>query len=95
MAAREQADENGGWTAQRAVKTARTHQGQTRKDLAEALAAETGKLWTAGMVTQLERRQKHLTIEILIAIAKIQRLPLDFYAYGRGGLGGAVEDIPG
>ncbi|MDF1596931.1 MAG: helix-turn-helix transcriptional regulator [Acidimicrobiia bacterium] len=70
------------WTPQRGVKTGRLWMHHSQEDLARALQNTTGDRWTRGMIQALESGRKHLTIEIAMAISDIQRLSLDFYAYG-------------
>jgi transcriptional regulator with XRE-family HTH domain len=65
-----------------AVAAGRRYTGQTQAGLARALEAETGQHWSRVMVARLERGDKVLDVETLMAVAKIQQLPVGFYLYG-------------
>ncbi len=52
---------------------------QTQEQLAEALTTDTGRAWTRGMVAALENGKKHFTVDTLVAVARIQDLPVEFY----------------
>lgn len=63
-----------------AIAIARRLRGrQTQKQLADALTQETGEQWSRVMVTKLESGDKELTVDTLMAIARIHDLPCSFY----------------
>ncbi|GEM_PF-5766317 len=69
-------------TPAKAIKAGRALAGQTQADLARALEEATGEHWTSIMVTKLERGDRKLTVDLLLTIAQIQELPIEFYLYG-------------
>lgn len=70
------------WSKINAVKAGRAIRGQSQEELAELLAAETGKPWTRDKVASLENGRKKFDVDTLEAIAKVQDLPLAFYMFG-------------
>lgn len=68
------------YSVRAAIAIARRLRGrQTQKQLADALTVEMGEPWSRVMVTKLESGDKELTVEILMAIARIHDLPCSFY----------------
>ncbi len=83
------------WTPVLGLRMAMTRRGQSRADLAVELEKTLGKRWTETMVNELVAGRKRITLEILMAISEIQRIPLEYYAYGRQKSRYADEPIPG
>lgn len=82
----------------KAVSAARTLLGQTQEELASALSDTSGEHWTRGMVAKLEGGRKKFDVDILVAVAKAQGMPIEFYLYGPSnqatpGLLGSDEEL--
>lgn len=54
-------------------------------DLARALTEATGRTWTTEMVSNLERGRLVVDADLLVTLARVQDLPVEFYVYGPAG----------
>jgi len=80
----------------RAVAAARKLRGQTQEELAELLTEATDEHWSRVMVARLERGDKRLDVDALLAIANLHDLPVEFYLYGPAAtVADRNSDIPG
>ena len=64
------------------IAMGRKYRGQTQQQLADALSDATGDHWSRVMVGYLETRKKELSVDTLMVIAEIHRLPYSFYLEG-------------
>lgn len=71
----------------RAVAAGRALRNQTQEELAKALTRATDTTWSRRMVAALEGGGKQLSVDVLMAIARIQDLPTSFYLEGPGTIG--------
>lgn len=62
-----------------AIAMGRRLRRQSQARLANALTTEMGDEWTRHMVGNLEAGRKMLDVDTLMAIARVQRLPVSFY----------------
>lgn len=72
-------EKNQNWQPYRQIKHARINDGLTQDELAELLAAHTGKTWTRDMVANVETGRKKLDWEGWAAFAEVQDRALEFY----------------
>jgi len=62
-----------------AIKLGREFMGKTQESFAELMSKNERRAWTRVVIARLERGDKRITISDLLAIARVQRLPLRWY----------------